>query len=880
MSKIKEILCLHHSHLDVGYTHPQNMLLELQCDYIDQAIDLCVKTADWPEESRYRWTCEATYPVLKWLKTADEERAGLFRRLVKDGRISIAALPMHTTPGFTSLQLTQYLQHLDEIRELTGSAITTAINHDVNGQPWTFAPMLIDSNVKFYLTGINIHFGGIPFPRPYAFLWEAPDGRKLPSFVGEHYSLFSQFFFTDLGSTEKMHEGVQEYVNRVGQSGWKEDYVLLTATNPPLMDNNCPDANLAELIRKYNEEGHEQKIRFVTPEMLFERVKEKGLENLDVHAGDWTDYWNFGCASTARETKISRAAKVLLQKSDFMGCINDEKDVRYRNLTEEAYENAMLFDEHTWGATDSINEPDEDETYAQLNHKKEFAYNAADLGAYLVSREIEKFAGNPLQANGQEGILVVNPTGVPMESKLEVPEYMLENARENKRTLSALRAKDFLPYEKNKKCARDFGTREVKPFSAEWIPFSSLEAAEKSSACQVSADRIETPFYLVAMNPANGRILQIRDKRNGRNLLKEGAEWGLFDVVEENVDQRFAAPDRESIFPRDLDKGNRSITQWQHNWRAVRQGITRFDGFGIEENGEEVVIRYFSESKTLKNIEQKITFSAVHPRIGLDITFTKDAVVEPEGIYFTFPLSLDEGWKCVYDTADTFVALDDDQLGTMCRDYITVDKSVSLFDGKGGVTLSCPDAPMVQIGGFNFGKEYRSIERAADPLLLAWPMNNYWNTNFAPSQEGKHTFHYELTAFEQFDEKEAYQRGLQAQKPWILAASVRCPEEKCEELIHCESDDCAVLFIRPLYKKEGWLAAVKNFADHDASCRISVPGRNIGSAMLTDIQGNPAEPSAINGSTASLIREADGTGSCVDVSAGAKSIVFLELHLN
>lgn len=74
------------------------------------------------------------------------------------------------------------------------------------------------------------------------------------------------------------------------------------------------------------------------------------------------------------------------------------------------------------------------------------------------------------------------------------------------------------------------------------------------------------------------------------------------------------------------------------------------------------------------------------------------------------------------------------------------------------------------------------------------------------------------------------------------------------------------MFIRPQYQKEGWLAAVKNFADHETTCKISVPNKKIASAAITDIQGNIKEQLKV-------------IDQVVELTQKAESITFLKLCL-
>ena len=209
----------------------------------------------------------------------------------------------------------------------------------------------------------------------------------------------------------------------------------------------------------------------------------------------------------------------------------------------------------------------------------------------------------------------------------------------------------------------------------------------------------------------------------------------------------------------------------------------------------------------------------------MNVKLTKEPAKKPEGIYFAFPLNMKEGWECTYDTSGEFVRLDKDQMGKVCRDWITVDKSVSLYDDEKGVTLACPDAPMVQVGDFNFGKESPEIQRNKNPLLLAWPMNNYWDVNFVADQSGALEFSYEISPFNKFNPIDVYEEGLAAEDPYAIGAVVSCREETRGSLL-VGSGEILPLYIKPIRKtdgKRGILLTLKNPTDRINDYSFTVP---------------------------------------------------------
>ncbi|HEU5222469.1 MAG TPA: hypothetical protein VFU07_02155 [Candidatus Lumbricidophila sp.] len=885
MPEIRELLVLHHSHFDIGYTHNQPTLLRWQQHYIDQALDMCEQTEAWDERDKFRWTCESSYPVLQWLQHASEADKARFKKFLANGQMALSGSLLHHTPLAGAAQLRRSLRHIDTLERELDTKVTTAIHHDINGVPWPYAQMMLDSGIDFFIMGINIHMGGLPRPRPNAFNWNVPDGRNLLTYNGEHYSLFGQYADVHIDSTDEIERGVNEYLKRFeGRDDYLFDFAYLTVTNIPLYDNNPPDQTLPALLKRFNDEDRGITIRYVTPEQLRERVLPYQAQ-LATERGDWTDYWNFGSGSSAREGRIARRAKSALQTAELVNAVLPETDSVYRSTTADAWEQVCLYDEHTWGWWGSVILPDAPEAGIQFGHKQHMAWQANSLASYLLGRKLETLAGNPLQSGPPAGVMLVNGSNVPVDYDLRLHPRATQPGNH----LRSDRMHRLMVNEDHTHTEQSFGVVHLPPFSWRTLRIADLEPAAESQLITVDHGevhgvhpgaivgfddivrpaRIETPSHICEIDQRSGRITSLVDKATGWQVLDQSSEYTLFQYVQESVDPS-QLTNRAAYFPRDVDKGNLSISAWAE-WRRRHRSFDKLVDWRIDRAAHSATLVFRFEAPGVEWLEQKFTFFDYQPQIDVVVSYNKDDTLTPEGTFLALPLNLEQGWGAHYDTAGQLTEVDAEQLHGVCRDFVTVDSVFDIHDGAHGVALGCPDAPLVQFGEFSFGRERQSVPREANPVVLAWPMNNYWDTNFPGRQPGFAEFRYSLHTHGSFDARQVAEFGARAAARVYNTVQIECTANAEGSLFEVVGDGIAVSDVSAAADGNGLVLWAHNVGAVATSGEIRFPGRGLVAAERVDVRERPLGADE-RGSV-------EASGHAVRVALGAHATVGVRVAL-
>lgn len=786
MARIDTLYLIHHSHTDIGYTHDQPIVFDLHERFISEALSLAERYADSERDGAFRWTVENTYVLNRWLQHATPAEIDRFIAMERAGRIEVTGMFANLTPLLDVDELIESLQLVGRLRRDYGFTITSAMNCDVNGENWPLVDLLLDAGIEGFTMAINTHFGGAPLDRPDPFRWQGPSGRTILAYSGWPYDQGWRF---GIGRSAEDFEHV--WWPRVAQRLDAIDYplpVVMVQSYHPFGDNGSAFAGFVQWIDAWNAQGKAPHIQLATPRQWWAAVK-LHADRLPTYRGDWTDFWNFGCASSAREQTINRQSRVRLRTADALamagassegrGAAADPWLARARSrYRQEAWESLIFWDEHTWGADIAVSRPDDDDTASQWQHKAHFAYQARSL-SLLLQRDALAALARQVARTAADDLLLVNPLPWPRTLTGDVTNWVLTPRGVPEDSTAGRHFQDRAPHVRREQLANaagiDFLAERTSLPPTVTPAFGYVVVPRRTLRTYTLADNmsedatIENAHHRITFDLETGGVTSWLDKRLQHEWVDATAGHRLNTFVHEEVADHDHPWPRHRLFQMKWDSEQVERARgWKPGWRARRRTPTKVVAHNVFRLPAGIEVMQVLEAP---GIEGVLVQSMFLPDYAAWVEFCAHwrmtTTTHPEATYLLYPFNL-PGATPRLDLGGQAMTPGLDQIPGVCYDYFTVQNWVDFNDGQRGVIIATPDNPMVQLGDFHFGHNQSSFELKR-ALLLGWVTNTYWETNFRAHQPGVVTARYRVQPYAgAFDEAAAHRFGLDAAHDTLL----------------------------------------------------------------------------------------------------------------
>lgn len=840
MGEIETLYILNHSHTDIGFTDHQEVVLRQHGEFIDQAIELCERTSDFPLDAQYRWTCEVSGTTERYLEQATDAQLERFMKWHKLGRLDVGGMQYNFTPLLGVEQMYRSLHPVRRLRERFGLDIDTAMQSDVNGIAWLYADLLPEMGIDFLSMAINPVRGGTPKPYPMAFWWQSPSGRRLLVWNGYHY-LFGRSVLK-LGDWRFAEAEVARFVKKLeAREDYPFNFLFFQSTHPMRVDNGPPDLEIATFVRKWNEIGNQPRMQLVA-HREFSRILAAEAARLPVLSGEWMDWWCDGVASTAFETGVARESHHLLGMAESLSTW-----LRLRGIAEPpytrrdvaaTYELSSLYDEHTWGAYASVAAPHAPWTKGQENHKAGFAFRASAHAHNMLARSARSIAGavsdaapsgrfnlgdlTPEQAyplDAERGLLVFNT--LPWARRVIVDE---PGQRGNAAPDGVLDMffPEGVPWGGEKPDARLLTCEgEVPGFGYAYLRNALADRGE------LKADNlaIENSVFRVVVDPATGGLAEWIDKATGRNLAGVHRGWRTGQYVYERV---VDPGGRDALFAADFSA--KDFGSWGNEVPLEYEGPTevRVDPAVVHDGRAELVVHI--EGPGVRSGACTYTLWQNARRLDVEWVFDKIAVSDPESVFFAFPFSAQD-FSFIGDFNGLPCAPEEEQLPGSVKAWYPVQGWVGLDAEDQSIVFAPVDAPLVHLGDARTGQRVDTLPEG-DPVIMSWSMNNHWFVNFKAQQDGIIRLRYCLTSTPgRLDVDAATRFAAEVRTPPIVLRDRRCFAEEVGQFITVREGESSVLGAKVAEDGDGLILRFLNVRRETQPVAVHF-GREIKSAHL------------------------------------------------
>jgi hypothetical protein len=730
-----DIYILPHSHNDIGYTALQADVVKKQDSNIETGLRLAKATANYPEGSRFVWNVEVLWCVDNYLRGATPEKRAEFLAAVKSGQIGLDAFYCNILTGLCRPEeLLNLMGYATRLSGECGVPIESAMISDVPGYTWGTVSAMAQAGVKYFSFAPNYfdRMGGTMKEwQNKPFWWKGPDGKQrvLCWCPSRGYALGHL-----IGDGEALARFIPDYLVELETKGYPYDITHLRWNVHG--DNGSPDEKVADVVRDWNARYVSPRLIISTTATAFREFERRYGDKLPVFSGDYTPYWEDGAASSATETALNRASAERIVQAETLWSIRNPGPFPAADF-QEAWRNVLLYSEHTWGAHNSISEPDLPFVRDQWKVKQAFALDADKQSQQLLAQALQSRTGvSPVPSD----LDVFNTSSW---QRTDLVALTKEQSAAGERVVDA---KDkVVPSQRLSSGQLVFLARNVPALSA--LRFRvEAGAAPSQGSVKAEAATLVHPDLTVRIDEQTGAIVSLFSRSLNRDLVDAKAATALNDY--------FYLPGSDL-------KG------------LKRNGTPRIS---VKEKGPLVAsLLIESEAPGCKRLLREVRVVDGLDSVEIINTVDKLPVRAKEGVHFGFGFDVPEGMVRM-DVGWAAVRPELDQIPASCKNWFSVQRWVDISNDRFGVTWSPVDAPLVEVGGITanlIGSQTNPdvwIQHLKpSQTIYSWVMNNHWHTNYRADQEGPTVFRYAIRPHKGFAAEDAAKFGVACSQPLIVA---------------------------------------------------------------------------------------------------------------
>ena len=812
------VYLVQHTHTDIGYTRPQAEILAEHLRYIDYVLDYCDMTSDYPDDAQFRWTCESAWVVAKYLESRPETQVRRLLKHISDGRIEVAAMcfNMAETVDETSLR-----RSLEALKTIIGYGIhpVTAMQNDVNGIAWSFADWFPELGVKYLWMGEHPHKAYAPFDKPSVFHWQSPSGSDMLAFRSDHY-MTGNFWGIEQCDTKRFEDGLNSHIAYLVDHGYQFDAIAVPYSGS-YTDNAPPSVKINDFIKEWNETHDNPKLRSAVCHEFPKYIESRYPELLKTFPHAWPDWWTDGFTSAARETELTRNTQALMTSTE--GLFSQAAIRGYvapSDLPQSVSRiqwDLLFYNEHTFGASESISDPLCINTQMQWMGKASYAWTA-DRGASMLREDAAALVQEGLADSSGPVLAVFNPLAWKRKGYVDVfVDYEIVPADKPFRVVGddgkALPMQTLSSRSEGRKI-RFF----VKDLPSLGYRTYRIDLSSGHNAGSISSDTMvtamENDFYRIVLDSGRGCISSLYDKQRDVELVSPDSPWGMGQFIYETLQ------DRWTIARLKAEGLERFPLTDIHMGCPVRGSV--FDSITMEG------CTAAAEGHPLR-CEIRLYHSS--PRIELVYTIRRARNYDADAVYVAFPF--DGGSSSMaFDVQGGEVNPGVNQLEGTSSAWNTIQNYVAVRnDGTPGQALFlCPDTPLAQLGGM-LESTAQYFKAYSHPHVFSWVMNNYWTTNFKADQEGEFSWRYVLSSSTDGSQAEAIRTAMEDRmQPYgrILprSASSNSGRRSSPDLLELSPTSLVPLEVYPSADGKSLYVYIRECSGKESIAKVRINGRS------------------------------------------------------